>query len=141
MAVSNLGGAVGAVLLVSGNGGESWSSIGAHGLPAGTVFIGLACPTASECWMSGDAPVHLRAGGTVVGDTGGAVVVSSANGGQTWQSTGLPKGISGIGALSCPNPSTCFAMAFKGPAVSSSASGPPAVPRSLALLVYTASRR
>jgi len=68
---SSPGGGVDAVLLVSHNGGESWSSVEAHGLPAGKVFIGLACPTASECWMSGDVPVHLRDGGTVVGDTGG----------------------------------------------------------------------
>jgi hypothetical protein len=139
MAVSNLGGSAGAVLLVSGNGGEPWSSVQAHGLPAAEEFIGLACPRASECWMSGDAPVRLRAGLTVVGDTGGAVVVSSANGGRTWQNTGLPKGISGIGALSCPSPSTCFAMAFNGPAVSSS--GRLAIHPSLALLAYTGPRR
>jgi photosystem II stability/assembly factor-like uncharacterized protein len=137
MAVSSGLGGGPASLVVSDNGGESWSTLPAQGLPAGEVFLGLACPTVSDCWISGDAPVNLGGGRTVVGgDTGGAVVLSSANGGRTWQGTGLPKAITGIFAISCPNPTTCFAMASRGPVVTSS--GPPAGPPSLALLVYTA---
>ena len=114
MAVSLSYGAAGASLVVSDNGGEAWSTVQAKGLPAGKVFTSLACPTASgECWVSGNTPLHLADGRMTVGDSGGGAVLSSADGGHTWLSTGLPKGIAGIGPLSCPDPSTCFAMAFK----------------------------
>ena len=102
LAVSLSYGAARAALAVSGNGGESWSTVQAQGLPAGKVFTGLACPTASVCWVSGNTPLHLADGKVTVGDTAGAVVLSSANGGRTWLSAGLPKGITGIGPLSCP---------------------------------------
>ena len=93
LAVSLSYGAARAALAVSGNGGESWSTVQAQGLPAGKVFTGLACPTASVCWVSGNTPLHLADGKVTVGDTAGAVVLSSANGGRTWLSAGLPKGI------------------------------------------------
>jgi hypothetical protein len=138
----------GASLFVSGNGGRSWTPVETQGLPAGKVFAGLACPTASECWLSGGGPGFL---GDLVGARDGApagvgasagltrgLMLSSANGGRTWQSAGLPKGITGVGPLSCPTPSICFALAFQGPAPR--ASGTPAGPSSLALLVYTAPR-
>jgi hypothetical protein len=50
-------------------------------------------------------------------------------------STGLPKGIAGVGPLSCPDPSTCFALAFKTRVPPSS--GAPEGPLTFALLVYT----
>ena len=87
--------------------------------------------------MSGNTPVNLRGGGMSSRGTG-AVVLSSANGGRTWQATRLPKGMSSIDAISCPNPRTRFALASRGAAVTSS--GPPAVPPSYVLLVYTAAR-
>jgi photosystem II stability/assembly factor-like uncharacterized protein len=130
-------GGQGTALFASRNEGESWSTVEAQGLPAGEAFLGLACPTASECWMSGNVPVHLRDGTTVLG-TAGTTVLSSTNGGLTWQSTALPKGITGIASLSCPNPSTCFAVAVKGPRASSS--GPPKRRPSLELLVHTEPR-
>ena len=74
-----------------------------QGLPAGKDYVSLACPTASECWMSGNTPVNLRGGGMSSRGTG-AIVLSSANGGRTWQATRLPKGMSSIDAISCPNP-------------------------------------
>ena len=135
LAVSLSYGAARAALAVSGNGGESWSTVQAQGLPAGKVFTGLACPTASVCWVSGNTPLHLADGKVTVGDTAGAVVLSSANGGRTWLSAGLPKGFTGIGPLSCPNPSTCFALAFK--TRSTPSSGEPEGPLTFALLVYT----
>jgi photosystem II stability/assembly factor-like uncharacterized protein len=131
----------GATVLVSDDGGQSWSGVDAQGLPASDAFVGLECPTVSDCWISGDALIKLRDGLTFVGDTGGAVVLSSVDGGKTWQSTELPKGITGVGALSCPEPSTCFAIAYRGPLVTSSSSGLPLVRGSFALLVYRAPRQ
>ena len=134
LAVSSPPAGLGGTLLVSGNGGESWSVLEAHGLLAGKDYSGLACPTPSQCWISGNTPVDFD-GGTIDQGTGG-VVLSSANGGRTWQSAELPKGINGIDAISCPSTSTCFALASRGSPVPSSL--PPAGPLTFALLVYTA---
>ena len=139
MAASWPGGEAGISLVVSDNGGESWSTVEAKGLPAGKAFTALDCATASECSMAGDTRVNLGGGETAFVDTGGAVMLSSADGGRTWKSTKLPKGIVGIFAISCPTPTTCFAVASRGPEVSSA--GLPKVAPSLALLVYTAPRR
>jgi hypothetical protein len=135
MAVPLSYGAARVSLIVSDNGGESWSRLQAQGLPAGKVFAGLACPTASECWVSGNTPLRLADGRMTLGGTGEGAVLSSADGGRTWLSTGLPKGTAGIGPLSCPDPSTCFALAFK--ARSTPSSGAPEGPLTFALLTYT----
>lgn len=136
MAVSWSYGAAEASLVVSGNGGESWSKVHAQGLPAGKALTSLACPSASVCWVSGGTPLHLAAGTVTVGGTGRGVALSSADGGRTWVSTKLPKGITGIGPLSCPNTSTCFALAFK--TRTAALSGAPGGTMAFALLVYTA---
>jgi hypothetical protein len=86
--------------------------------------------------LSGDSPLYFDHGRVIVGDTGGAVAMSSANGGRTWLPTELPKGTTSIGPLSCPDPSTCFALAFK--TRSTPSSGAPEGRLSFALLVYTA---
>jgi hypothetical protein len=151
MAMSlTLGVGTGLSVVASDNGGESWATVEAQGLPARKVFAGLACPTALECWLSGGGPGFI---GDLVGARDGAppadmgagagltagVMLLSANGGRTWQSTGLPKGIAGVGPLSCPGPSTCFALAFEGPPARSL--GTPAELPSLALLAYKSSRQ
>jgi photosystem II stability/assembly factor-like uncharacterized protein len=128
----------GVALFVSGDGGKSWSAVDPQGLPAGKDYTGLACLTASQCWMSGNTPIVVDHGLGMDFRGTGAVVLTSANGGRTWLSTKLPEGISAIDAISCPNPSTCFALASKGVAVPSSR--PPAVPLTYVLLVYTAAR-
>jgi photosystem II stability/assembly factor-like uncharacterized protein len=128
----------GVALFVSGNGGKSWSAVETQGLPAGKDYTGLACLTASECWVSGNTPIVVDHGVAMDFRGTGAVVLYTANGGRTWQSTKLPEGISAIDAISCPNRSTCFALVSKGAAVPSSR--PPAVPPSYVLLVYTAAR-
>ncbi|HTW10257.1 MAG TPA: hypothetical protein VME46_22325 [Acidimicrobiales bacterium] len=135
MALSWSYGAPRTSLVISGNGGEAWSTVQAQGLPAGKVFTALACPTASVCWVSGNTPLHLAGGRVTVGGTGGGAVLSSTDGGRTWLSAALPKGITGIGPLSCPNPSTCFALAFKTRLAPSS--GAPRGPLTFALLAYT----
>lgn len=107
-------------LLVSSDGGESWSALPARGLPAGTLFTSLACPTTSDCWLSGNSNQGQFSG------TGG-VLLSSSNGGRTWAATPLPHGIGIVFAVSCPGLGTCFASAAKQPPASSSAATSPAL--------------
>lgn len=129
-------------IYASRNGGESWSAVEAKGLPAGKQFTGLACPTASECWAGG---TNLGSVPGLIGDFGGAVMLSSADRGRTWQGTELPKGITGIFALSCPSATTCFALGSDGPVSSSfpqnGPQSPQNGPRSLVLLAYRAPGR
>ena len=134
MAVSWPAGA-GAVVLVSHDGGRSWSAVAAQGLPTAKFFTGLACPSASACWVSGNTPFNLG-GGKFAPPGNGGVVLSSTDGGWTWRSTALPKGITTVDAISCPESGTCFALASEWPAVPSSR--PPAAPPSFVLLVYRA---
>ena len=69
--------------------GESWSIEKTHGLPAGNWFTSLACPTSSECWLSGNTalanPIRIF--------YQGGVLLSSANGGRNWSAGALPKGV------------------------------------------------
>jgi len=104
-------------LFVSNDGGESWSGLKARGLPTGVLFTGLACPTSSGCWLSGN-----KQGGQLSGRAG--VVLSSANGGRTWGASLLPHGAGSVFAVSCPDQGTCFALAAKQPQASSFATAP-----------------
>ncbi|MGH9105924.1 MAG: hypothetical protein ACRDZX_08830 [Acidimicrobiales bacterium] len=113
-------------LLVSGDGGESWSALSATGLPTGVLFTTLACPTSSDCWLSGDSAQAL-----VSGNDG--VVLSSANGGRAWGTSLLPRGTGAVFALSCPGQGTCFLLATKQPPASS-----PGAPPALVLLAHFA---
>ncbi|MGA2529207.1 MAG: hypothetical protein ABSG36_08620 [Acidimicrobiales bacterium] len=113
-ALSHLPGASAESLLVSSDGGESWSVVTAKGLPAGVGFTSLACPTSSDCWLSGNVE-----GEQLLGK--GAVLVSSLNGGRTWGTSLLPQGTGIVFAVSCPDQDACFASATRQPPGSSSA--------------------
>lgn len=105
------------------------------------VAAALAVPaglTASPHWALAGVRQYPAAPRRRPDDRGrGGAALSSADGGRTWLSTGLPKGIAGVGPLSCPDPSTCFALAFK--TRSTPSSGAPEGPLTFALLMYTKS--
>lgn len=122
-------------VVASSDGGKSWSRVSAHGFPSGRGFTDLTCPTSSECWLSGKL-VHIATpGGSMNNAWGisrrGGAVLSTANGGQTWRASRLPVGVSGVLDLSCPNSSTCFALAAEQQPTSSSVGQP-----NLMLLVH-----
>ncbi len=111
-------------LLVSSDGGESWSALRTSGLPTGVLFTGLACPTSSDCWLSGNSVQGQFSGQ-------GAVLLSSNNGGRTWGASFLPRRTGIVFAVFCPDRGTCFALAAKQPTGSSPATSP-----ALVLLVH-----
>ncbi|HUB71711.1 MAG TPA: hypothetical protein VL984_14920 [Acidimicrobiales bacterium] len=134
LAVLSPAGEPGATLLVSSDGGESWSPLKVRGLAAGRDYTSLSCPAASQCWMSGNAPVSF--GGRTVYPGARGVVLSTSNGGRNWQSMVLPGGISSIDAIYCPSTRTCYALASRGPVLPSAGRG--AARPSFVLLAYAA---
>lgn len=126
-ALSHPPGAGATSLLVSSDAGESWSVVKALGLPTGVGFTSLACPTSSDCWLSGNVEGEQFLGK-------GGVLVSSATDGRTWGTSLLPQGTGIVFAVSCPDQETCFALAAKQPSASSPTTTSPA----LVLLVHFA---
>ena len=107
-------------LVVSGDGGESWSSKPSQGLAASkSFFTDLACPTTSQCWLSGGRSAK---GSQLVGTSG--VVLSSANRGRSWSASRLPGGTLAVWAISCPGLRTCYALAAEQPSSSGSSPRP-----------------
>lgn len=89
-------------VFVSKDAGVDWS--GPLELPAGTTFTTtLQCPSENDC----------LAGGTSVepGESGDLyLLLSTTDGGQSWQETPLPAGVGGLRALSCLSVDTCFGL-------------------------------
>jgi hypothetical protein len=88
-----------------------------RGLPADVLFTGLACPTTSHCWLSGNIE-----GEQLLGK--GGVLLSSADSGRTWSTSLLPQGTGLVFAVFCPDLGTCFASAAKQAPASSPATSP-----------------
>jgi photosystem II stability/assembly factor-like uncharacterized protein len=116
-------------VLVSSDGGESWSQPEASGL--GDDFIsGVSCPTALQCWASGIAlPDESGASGRVLAREG--MISSTSDGGETWQNAQLPAGVGPVADISCPTAVNCYALAFAPPAA-----GGTARPLTSVLLAY-----
>jgi len=100
-------------LLVSKDGGRSWSRLSGPKLPSGKALTSLSCPTSSDCWASADieSTVDIVAPGVV---PAGGLVVSTTNGGDSWQVDQLPSTVQGVEVISCPTSKTCFALGWSG---------------------------
>jgi hypothetical protein len=74
----------------------------------------ISCPTASECWASGES--HAPSAPTDSAASWQGFVVSTVDGGQTWNPVQLPQyegvPVSSVSSLSCPDSATCFALAL-----------------------------
>jgi hypothetical protein len=115
---------------VSSNGGRSWQTTMAQGLPSGKVFTSISCRSKSDCWAAGD--VELIPGGGR-----GGLLASTTSGAESWRDASLPHGVSGVWAVSCPSPTVCFALASKGPLPTAPTQSAP--PTSFVLLAYSTS--
>ena len=105
------------VVATSSDGGRSWTP---EALPADVPspqLNGLACPSATECWVSGSESIPQKVGNTL--DEGSPVLLGTTNAGATWSKVTFsvaatapnPTGQSfvTIGAISCPSVSVCVA--------------------------------
>lgn len=116
-ATSDQGSSTGAEFLSSSDGGATWSQLTASGL-TDDFGMGIACPTSSTCWAVGTSatPVPDTSPGSVPGEDQltdlSGLVAYSTDGGQSWQSAALPANVRDVFNVSCPNATTCFALAI-----------------------------
>ncbi len=59
--------------------------------------IGVACPSASDCFAVG-------------GTAYGAVILASTDGGSTWSSQSAPAGVATLASVACPSTTVCTAV-------------------------------
>ena len=107
------------VLLATTDGGKTWMRVVAGGLSLPLV-MGVSCATASSCWVSGAVIPSVSTSPTVITD--GQVqdlLAVTENQGQSWQAVSVSPSldIGAVPAVSCPDTTTCFALAYR-PAVS-----------------------
>jgi photosystem II stability/assembly factor-like uncharacterized protein len=102
-------------VLVTTDGGQSWSATNTAGLP-NSFLTSVSCPSSSDCWTSGVVIGQSSTGNRVVfADTQG-LLVTTADQGQNWQTSQLPEDVRAVGAVSCPSTTTCYALGFQKPA-------------------------
>jgi photosystem II stability/assembly factor-like uncharacterized protein len=108
-------------LLVSADGGATWTQRPLDAKFPTPVIRDLACPTASTCYVTGSDAVaeHFDNGTATSASSSFAAVTGDA--GLTWQAIGLPEPASpprfeppdaymSIASLQCPKAGTCIAL-------------------------------
>lgn len=105
------------VVATSSDGGRSWTPEALPGDVPNPQLDGLACPSATECWVSGSESIPQKVGSGI--DEGSPVLLGTTNAGAAWSKVTFsvtatapnPTGQSylTIGAISCPSASVCVA--------------------------------
>jgi photosystem II stability/assembly factor-like uncharacterized protein len=101
-------------VLVSSDGGATWSGASASGLPRQFTARQISCPSSADCWVAGATSAANSSG--VKNDTGQrGVLAMTADGGQRFQVTQLPRDAEyySVTAVSCPAVAVCYAAALK----------------------------
>ncbi len=105
------------VVATSTDGGRTWTPEALPGDVPDPQLDGLACPSATECWVSGSESIPERVGRAL--DEGSPVLLGTTSAGATWSKVTFsvaptapnPTGQSylTIGAISCPSANVCLA--------------------------------
>jgi photosystem II stability/assembly factor-like uncharacterized protein len=125
-------------VLVSSDGGATWSGAPASGLPGQFTARQISCPSSTECWAGGAASAPTPSGvKSYPGQQG--VLAMTANGGQRFLVSQLPPGIAydPVTAVSCPAVTVCYAAALNSTSPQPKGSPPQQTP--FVLLSYAAS--
>jgi photosystem II stability/assembly factor-like uncharacterized protein len=107
-------GSSGTQVIVTTDGGRTWTQTPAGGLSPGAL-LSVTCTTRTWCWGTG-ARLQRPGGGLTIGGNlpqAQPVLESTNDQGQTWQAAQLPadSGITAVGNVSCSNSSSCYAIA------------------------------
>jgi photosystem II stability/assembly factor-like uncharacterized protein len=100
-------------VLVSSDGGATWSEAPASGLHRQLTARQISCPSSTDCWVGGAASARAPFGvKNYPGQRG--VLAMTADGGQTFQVSQLPPGTEddAVTAVSCPSVTVCYAAAL-----------------------------
>jgi hypothetical protein len=100
-------------VLVSSDGGATWSAAPGSGLPRQFTARQLSCPSGGDCWVGGAASTPPPSGvKNYPGQQG--FLAMTADGGQTFQLSQLPPGTQydAVTAVSCPSMTVCYAAAL-----------------------------
>jgi photosystem II stability/assembly factor-like uncharacterized protein len=107
-------GSMGTQVIVTTDGGQTWTRALARGLPPGAL-VTVTCTTGTWCWGSGATLLTLGTVPTAGGrpPQSRPVLQSTNNQGQTWLGAQLPAGagITAVGNVSCSSSSSCYAIA------------------------------
>ncbi len=106
VAVGGLSSGVGVPILVSNDGGTTWSVPGVSGLSI-SGLKGVSCPTANFCMAAGTAGLPGAVFYTAVN-----YIVTTENGGATWSVSTIPSALFGssggsITSITCSSPADC----------------------------------
>jgi photosystem II stability/assembly factor-like uncharacterized protein len=112
------------VVIVTTDGGKTWTQLPGAGLPRNAFLSSLTCATASTCWTAGSTGTlmphaanqhqHQHQPLLVTGDRPPQPILESTDDqGQTWMAARIPSryGIIGVGSVSCSATTSCFAIA------------------------------
>jgi photosystem II stability/assembly factor-like uncharacterized protein len=94
------------------DGGQTWTATPGN-RPDQWALSAISCPTALECWATGGS--HPPDASTSTYGTWRGFVLTTNDGGRTWNPIELPQyealPITAVTSLSCPDSTTCFALA------------------------------
>jgi photosystem II stability/assembly factor-like uncharacterized protein len=102
-------------VVVSSDGGATWSQSSASGLPGQFMARQISCPSSADCWVGGAASAPKPSAVKIFGYLGQqGVLAMTADGGQTFQVSQLPPGAryDTVTAVSCPIVTACYAIAL-----------------------------
>jgi hypothetical protein len=103
------------VVLTSSD-GHTWSLASDQGLPAEWSADGIACATASQCWLSGSQLEDQKQLGPgrigIPAAFAEAVITATSTSGDSWQGEQLPPGLEAVSGMSCPTSTSCFAIGW-----------------------------
>ena len=87
-----------ATILVTSNGGGTWTDVSPFGPDNATVLIqSVSCPVAGSCIAVGDDATFAE------------IVTATTNGGITWSPESLPDGVSDVTGVACMSDKDCLA--------------------------------